>query len=78
MSVKVKIIICLCILGCIISCVGIVITHQEYNKVKEEALQYQERIRAAEEKYQSCAHDFAQLQVQLDTKQQELDALKKN
>lgn len=78
MSVKIKIIICLCILGCIISCVGIVITHQEYNKVKEEALQYQELIRAAEEKYQSCAHDFTQLQAQLDTKQQELDALKKN
>lgn len=78
MNAKVKIIICLCILGCIISCVGIVITHQEYNKVKEEVQQCQELTRAAEEKYQSCTHDFAQLQVQLDTKQQELDALKKN
>lgn len=71
-------IVILAILGCVVSCTGIALCVQEQKDILAEYAQLETQLKEAEEKYQSCTHDYAQLQVQLDTKQQELDALKKN
>lgn len=71
-------IVILAIFGCVVCCCGIALCIDEQKDILAKYTQLETQLKEAEEKYQSCSHDFAQLQVQLDTKQQELDALKKN
>lgn len=81
MNWKTKIIVILAILGCVVSCAGIVLCVQKDKEIKHLTMEYKQlevQLKLMEEQFQYCSQDFKDVQAQLLSTQKELDTLKKN